>query len=96
MGKVEEFTVDLLTNEEVLNMSKREFLALARSYQKPVRKSSIEPSEEEEYLNNEWFIEIKKLRNGDYFGELALLKNDPRAATIACSRQEDSSFAVID
>lgn len=38
--------------------------------------------------------EVKILKTGDAFGELALLGNKPRAATILC--KEDSHFAVLD
>lgn len=37
---------------------------------------------------------IKTLKLGDSFGELALLDNRPRAATIICD--EDSYFAVLE
>jgi CRP-like cAMP-binding protein len=49
---------------------------------------------EEEYRNTNWFIEIKRLRIGESFGELALIKDVPRAATITCT--EEASFAVLD
>jgi CRP-like cAMP-binding protein len=39
------------------------------------------------------FIEVVSLRTGKSFGELALIKNKPRAATIKCS--EDCHFAVM-
>lgn len=42
----------------------------------------------------EWFVEIKKLRSGESFGELALIKDAPRAATITAT--ENTSFVVID
>jgi CRP-like cAMP-binding protein len=41
-----------------------------------------------------WFIEVKKLYNGDSFGELALINDEPRKATITAL--ELSAFAVID
>jgi CRP-like cAMP-binding protein len=41
-----------------------------------------------------WFTEVKKLHNGDSFGELALVNEAPRAATITAV--ETSAFAVID
>lgn len=46
------------------------------------------------YEKTNWFIEIKKLRNGESFGELALIKDDPRAATITAT--EKAAFIVID
>ncbi len=39
------------------------------------------------------FIEVTTLKSGKSFGELALIKNKPRAATIIC--QEVCHFAVI-
>lgn len=42
----------------------------------------------------EWFIDIKTMVEGETFGELALVKNDPRAATIKCD--SDCYFGVID
>lgn len=41
----------------------------------------------------EWFIDIKTMGEGETFGELALVKNDPRAATIKC--ESDCYFGVI-
>jgi CRP-like cAMP-binding protein len=38
--------------------------------------------------------EVKVLRAGDSFGELALIDNKPRAATIIC--KEDTHLAVLD
>lgn len=38
--------------------------------------------------------DVKTLKTGDSFGELALLDNKPRAATIIC--REDSFFAVLE
>jgi CRP-like cAMP-binding protein len=40
------------------------------------------------------FIEVDQLRSGSSFGELALLKKAPRAASIQCV--SDSHFAVLD
>ena len=39
------------------------------------------------------FFEVVSLKSGKSFGELALIKNKPRAATIKCS--EDCHFAVM-
>ena len=39
------------------------------------------------------FVEVVQLRSGKSFGELALIKNKPRAATIKCV--EDCHFAVM-
>lgn len=39
------------------------------------------------------FIEFTQLKSGKSFGELALIKNKPRAATIRCV--EDCHFAVM-
>lgn len=40
-----------------------------------------------------WLIDVKTMKSGDSFGELALLNNNPRAATIKC--ETECSFAVI-
>lgn len=45
---------------------------------------------EEEFLMKE----IKILKAGFSFGELALIENKPRAATIICN--EECGFAVLD
>ena len=42
----------------------------------------------------QWKIDVVKLKTGASFGELALLKNAPRAATIKCLT--DCFFAVLD
>jgi CRP-like cAMP-binding protein len=39
------------------------------------------------------FLEVVTLRSGKSFGELALIKNKPRAASIKCL--EDCHFAVM-
>jgi CRP-like cAMP-binding protein len=39
------------------------------------------------------FIEVVNLRAGKSFGELALIKNKPRAATVKCI--EDCHFATM-
>ena len=43
--------------------------------------------------NQPMFIEATILKSGKSFGELALIKKQPRAATIRCL--EDSHFAVM-
>lgn len=40
-----------------------------------------------------WLVNVKTMKSGDSFGELALVNNSPRAATIKC--ETDCSFAVI-
>lgn len=42
----------------------------------------------------EWFVNVLELHEGKAFGELALLNNEPRAATVKTSR--DSTFAILD
>lgn len=44
----------------------------------------------EEY---QWFVEVSKLKSGDCFGELALIDDKPRAATITCIT--DCQFATL-
>lgn len=48
--------------------------------------------EQNEYEINE--IEIKVLKGGSSFGELALLENKPRAATVIC--KENCHFATLE
>lgn len=38
--------------------------------------------------------EVKQYKPGDYFGELALIKNQPRAANIIC--KTDCTLVVLD
>ena len=45
------------------------------------------------YITIDRFKEVARLGDGCSFGELALLKNDGRAATIVCS--EKTSFATL-
>ena len=40
-----------------------------------------------------WFIDVKTMKPGDSFGELALKNNNTRLATIKC--ETECSFAVI-
>jgi CRP-like cAMP-binding protein len=48
-----------------------------------------------EYLAAQpWFIEAKALGEGAAFGELALINDEPRAATVKC--RADCSFATLD
>ena len=46
------------------------------------------------FENYKWFIEVVKLKTGGSFGELALVNDKPRAATIRCI--SDCYFAVLD
>lgn len=91
-SETKKFSVDELTNEQIVKMHLEDFLDLAKSRQKKIVDNVINPTEFEGI--KEWFIEIKKLHSGDYFGELALINNAPRVATITTI--EPSSFAVID
>ena len=47
----------------------------------------------EEFSTYEWFVEVGKLDEGKSFGELALLNNAPRAASIECLT--DCYFALL-
>ena len=47
----------------------------------------------DKYKRFTWFVDVIQLTQGYSFGELALLNNQPRAATIKCLT--DCSFAVI-
>ena len=38
----------------------------------------------EEYENMKWLMEVSKLTSGGFFGELALINDEPRKATIKC------------
>jgi hypothetical protein len=91
-NEIKKFSVAELSNQQIVKMQLEDFLDLAVRKQGKVTDSVINTTEFEGI--KEWFIEIKKLHNGDYFGELALLNNAPRAATITTT--EPSSFAVID
>ena len=45
------------------------------------------------YNEYEWFVEISKLSYSSAFGELALINDAPRAATVRCVT--DCYFAVL-
>ena len=45
------------------------------------------------YKKLEWFVEVVTLTQGQSFGELALINNEPRAATIKTIA--DCSFGII-
>ena len=47
----------------------------------------------EQLCASEWFVEVKTLNAGKSFGELALINNIPRAATI--SSRSECYFAVV-
>ena len=43
---------------------------------------------------NYCFYELKTIKTGDSFGQLALMENKPRAATIIC--RENTHFAILE
>ena len=43
---------------------------------------------------NYFFYELKTIKTGDSFGQLALMENKPRSASIIC--KEDCHFAILD
>ena len=45
------------------------------------------------YANFEWFVEVLTLEEGQSFGELAIIHNRPRAATVRA--QTDVQLAII-
>ena len=47
------------------------------------------------YLNMKWFLQVSTFQAGDTFGELALLRDDKRAATVQCL-SEKCYFATVD
>lgn len=54
----------------------------------------VTQSENDAIENNKILTEIRVLGVGDSFGELSLIENKPRAATIKC--KENCHFAVLD
>ena len=44
-------------------------------------------------IETEHMLDVVQLKTGKSFGELALIKNKPRAATIKCN--EDCHFAIM-
>ena len=38
----------------------------------------------EEYSKLQWFVDVSTLSTGDSFGELGLINNEPRTATVNC------------
>ena len=50
-----------------------------------IREDDIEYLSHIELLSNQkWFVKVVKLTEGNSFGELALINDKPRAATITC------------
>ena len=47
----------------------------------------------EYYQKQQWFVEVVRLTDGQAFGELALINDKPRAATVMCLTQ--CYFATI-
>lgn len=47
----------------------------------------------EKYDNGKWLMEVTKLTSGGFFGELALIDDEPRKATIKCLQK--SYFATL-
>ena len=47
----------------------------------------------EKYADFEWFVEVLTLNSGQSFGELALLQDKPRAASIVA--ETDCHFALL-
>jgi CRP-like cAMP-binding protein len=88
------FTLSELTDQQVYEMDRWAFRAYVgqRTNRPHLDRSHAELAKE--YSHITWFIEIKQLRSGDSFGELALIKDANRAATITAI--EPCTFAVID
>ena len=48
----------------------------------------------DKYEEYQWMVDVSKLRTGASFGELALINNESRKATITCVT--DCNFAVLE
>lgn len=58
------------------------------------QKNVIFPIMDKKTLKNALVFELKLLGKGESFGELALINNKPRQATVVC--KEDCEFAILE
>lgn len=90
-AKTKELYVQDLTEKQISRLTQRQINQIVR---KEVKLTLIDPKDEKEELNREWLIEFKRLKRGEFFGELALIRPDcRRAATIKCTK--GSIFGVV-
>ena len=69
------------------------FIFDPRVYMKLKTYEKLNLEDIEKFEQYQWFVDVAKLVSGSSFGELALLNNEPRAATIKCLT--NCSFATL-
>lgn len=90
-------TESALLSPKKLGLKKSESIVISDFDSARISKKSVSVEKVERFERNlfeETLIEVKVLETGSSFGELALIENKPRAATIKC--KENCHFAVLD
>ena len=90
-AKTKELFVHELTEKQISRLTQRQINQIVR---REIKLTKILPKNEQEELDREWLIEFKRLKRGEFFGELALVNpKNTRAATIMCTHK--SIFGIV-